>query len=318
MRTLLLALLACAFIAPAAQAATVQVEVGRDDDGVAHLRYFPETAVVWAGDSVEFRAASHTPHTVTSRQGFDSTPALTQNDPAFAAWFGPGGFLMPGQSFNRTFERPGTYSYFCKIHPAMTGTITVTNGSAPSGSSSLPLPGQDANRSQAAPNMVHVAAGWGSGDTTADMFAPKHVTVAPGTLVVFTNFHTFEPHTVTAALPNPGPPGPNNQPAWDSSPNIGPPPAWWDGAQGIMATDAANKLFRHTFANPGHYTYFCKLHPGMVGTVVVLEKPSVNATRNGPPGGATPDGPSRVPGIEAPLLLLGAAGVALLARRRAA
>ncbi len=35
------------------------------------------------------------------------------------------GDLSPGDSFSFTFDRPGTYTYFCSIHPNMKGTIVV-------------------------------------------------------------------------------------------------------------------------------------------------------------------------------------------------
>lgn len=35
------------------------------------------------------------------------------------------GNLRNGESFEFTFDEPGEYSYFCSIHPQMTGTITV-------------------------------------------------------------------------------------------------------------------------------------------------------------------------------------------------
>jgi len=38
--------------------------------------------------------------------------------------------LDTGQTFSFTFKEPGTYSYFCKIHPMMTGTVQVTRRSS--------------------------------------------------------------------------------------------------------------------------------------------------------------------------------------------
>ena len=33
--------------------------------------------------------------------------------------------LLPGSSFSRRFERPGTYEYNCSVHPYMTGHVVV-------------------------------------------------------------------------------------------------------------------------------------------------------------------------------------------------
>lgn len=43
---------------------------------------------------------------------------------------GPGGFeserMFPGESWQRTFDRPGTHAYTCGPHPEMKGGIEVT------------------------------------------------------------------------------------------------------------------------------------------------------------------------------------------------
>ena len=33
--------------------------------------------------------------------------------------------LLPGASFTRRFDRPGTYDYHCSVHPYMTGRVVV-------------------------------------------------------------------------------------------------------------------------------------------------------------------------------------------------
>jgi plastocyanin len=33
--------------------------------------------------------------------------------------------LLPGASFSRQFDRPGTYDYSCAVHPYMTGRVVV-------------------------------------------------------------------------------------------------------------------------------------------------------------------------------------------------
>ncbi|HEV8359448.1 MAG TPA: plastocyanin/azurin family copper-binding protein [Candidatus Thermoplasmatota archaeon] len=298
-----------------ASAATVDVDVGRDDPNdpaMTFLRFFPETAVVWEGDTVVWAAKSHEPHTATSPGVFDSTPALRQDDPALAAWFGPGGFLMPGASFNATFDTPGDFAYFCKIHPPMTGVVHVLNTTtnATAGPGGIVLPGTSPGNETEGPDFVYVTAGWGSGDAVHDSFGPADITVDQGTTVVWTNMATNEPHTVTS-------PSPAAQ--FDSSPQIDGEPPWWNTAQGMMSLDSANKEFRHTFDAAGHYLYFCKIHPGMVGTVVVLKKPEAASSATGTQGGnATKDSGSRVPGLELPAVLGVLALAAIAGRRRRA
>jgi plastocyanin len=45
-------------------------------------------------------------------------------------WLGPGGFesdrMFPGESYQRRFEKPGTYTYSCGPHPEMKGVVVVT------------------------------------------------------------------------------------------------------------------------------------------------------------------------------------------------
>jgi plastocyanin len=71
-------------------------------------------------------------------------------------------------------------------------------------------------------------------------FSPKTVTISVGTRVVWTN-HDEEPHVVTSA-----------------------------GKQFVSskALDTDDK-YAVTFAKPGTYTYYCSIHPMMVGTIIV-------------------------------------------------
>lgn len=70
-------------------------------------------------------------------------------------------------------------------------------------------------------------------------FAPKELTVAPGTKVVWIN-HDETPHTVAA-----------NDHTFTSK---------------AMDTD---DRYEYTFTNAGDFTYFCTLHPFMTGVVHV-------------------------------------------------
>jgi plastocyanin len=43
------------------------------------------------------------------------------------------GDIRPGASYTATFQRPGTYYYFCRHHEGMRGTVVVGNGSGGGG-----------------------------------------------------------------------------------------------------------------------------------------------------------------------------------------
>ena len=86
---------------PVRAAGTVTISIDNFAFAPAELSVAPGTTVVWTNhDDVE--------HTVTaSDNGFTSTAIQTA-----------------GQ-FSYTFSTPGTYSYFCAIHPFMTAKVIV-------------------------------------------------------------------------------------------------------------------------------------------------------------------------------------------------
>ena len=88
----------------------------------------PSTITVEAGDTV----------TWTTTQSIGQQHSVTSGKPGDAdagKVFDSGlGLQNNGQSFPFTFNTPGTYDYFCQVHPTqMTGQVIVTaaGGSAP-------------------------------------------------------------------------------------------------------------------------------------------------------------------------------------------
>ena len=73
-------------------------------------------------------------------------------------------------------------------------------------------------------------------------YAPKEITVAPGTKVVWTN-HDETPHTVASN----------------------------DKSFASKGLDTDDK-FEHVFANEGDFTYYCTVHPFMTGVVHVRNR----------------------------------------------
>jgi amicyanin len=77
---------------------------------IADFVFEPKELIVTAGTAVTWVNADNVPHTVTSTASppLFGSPALDTND-----------------TFSFVFKRAGTYEYFCKLHPAMTGKVVV-------------------------------------------------------------------------------------------------------------------------------------------------------------------------------------------------
>lgn len=94
----------------AARAADTTVKIGNFTFGPKELRVKAGTRVTWINED-------DIPHTVTSTTlAFKSKPLDSDDKFAF------------------TFTSPGTYTYFCSLHPHMTGSIVVeaaTGSAAP-------------------------------------------------------------------------------------------------------------------------------------------------------------------------------------------
>ena len=80
---------------------------------IVNYGFYPTTLTISKGTTVTWINMDFVQHTVTA--GSESAPT---------GLFDSHG-LNHMQSFSYTFNTPGTYSYFCDIHPDMVGTITV-------------------------------------------------------------------------------------------------------------------------------------------------------------------------------------------------
>jgi plastocyanin len=83
---------------------------------VVDVAFEPEDIEVAVGTTVDWTNEDPFAHTVTANDGaFDS------------------GTMDAGQTFSQVFGEPGTFDYFCAIHPSMTGTVTVSESNGASG-----------------------------------------------------------------------------------------------------------------------------------------------------------------------------------------
>lgn len=93
----------------------------------AEVWYDPPGLVIQVGDTVLWSNDDREGHTVTSgsgagRFGWMDTKDLGTPDGIFDSER-----FMPGESWSYTFEKEGTFDYFCIIHPWMEGIVFVTS-----------------------------------------------------------------------------------------------------------------------------------------------------------------------------------------------
>jgi plastocyanin len=92
---------AAALAAQPAPTANAAVEIDQ-------FAFIPQRITVKAGTTVTWVNEDDVPHTVASSTKLFKSKALDTQD-----------------KFSFTFMTPGTYAYFCSVHPHMTGTVVV-------------------------------------------------------------------------------------------------------------------------------------------------------------------------------------------------
>lgn len=89
-------------------------DAGNGEDGETHevtienFAFDPADLEIEAGDTVRWTNQDSAAHTATGEGTFDS------------------GTMQTGETFDFTFDEPGTFDYICTIHPEMTASVTVT------------------------------------------------------------------------------------------------------------------------------------------------------------------------------------------------
>jgi plastocyanin len=93
------------------QAADSDVAEDRVEVEIVDFAFAPQQLEIPVGTTVVFTNSDSAPHTATE----------SGDTPLFDS-----GSLGTGESFEFTFDAPGTYEYICLIHPSMRGTIVVS------------------------------------------------------------------------------------------------------------------------------------------------------------------------------------------------
>jgi LPXTG-motif cell wall-anchored protein len=92
-----------------------------DGNSQSAFRFSPSSITVGAGETVTWTNNGSAP------EGHDISGSGLGS-----------GTLHTGQSYSHTFASPGTFSYFCSIHPFMKGTVTVQAASSSGGGADGP------------------------------------------------------------------------------------------------------------------------------------------------------------------------------------
>jgi plastocyanin len=223
---------------------------------VSNNLFTPSTITVNVGSTISWANNDTVTHTVTA------------DDQSFAS-----GLVRRATSWSHTFAAPGTFTYFCEIHPEMTGTVIALapDGSAPAAAvpaaNNVTAPAA-AGTTTETPTAAGATSAPASSDpatgsiTIADSgFTPATFRVALGGTLTFVNTGKAA-HTVTAT-----------DGSFDSD----------------MIKSGAS--WAHTFTAAGSFTYSCILHPNMKGTVQVASSASggtvARATESAGPAATT-------------------------------
>jgi plastocyanin len=265
------------------------------------LNYYPTALTIDVGDTVKWTFPSGEPHTVTLLAPGGSLPP--PNDPSVpipaggstfdGTTYTSSGFVLLGGTYSLKFTKAGTYKFYCLIHSAMIGTITVNPAGTPYPTTQAAYNAQgsaaqaadlaaDANALAAfpyPPNGNHLAVGISPGTPTgppttasvlrfltAPNLASQTFTIPVGTTLTWTNLSNNEPHTVTFGIV--GQPFPNIAPPGAPTGNT-----TYDGTavsnSGIILPGQSYSL---TFTAPGTYSLHCVYHDdteNMISTVIV-------------------------------------------------
>jgi plastocyanin len=104
---LLVALAAIVVLRPTG-ARSEEAQSSPTDVRVDNFSFGPETLTVPTNSTVTWVNKDDVPHTIASNDGLFKSKALDTDD-----------------KYSYTFTKPGTYSYYCSIHPKMVGKIVV-------------------------------------------------------------------------------------------------------------------------------------------------------------------------------------------------
>ena len=152
-------------LASAQDSKTIQISIVLDATRLSNTAYQPNPINIKVGDTIEWTNDDTSPHTVTEKnrstsnnddsedksnsgivekivdeiitnivvnirnnmgggRGDDDNNSFQENSLSLAQF--DSGIMQTGQTFRHTFNDPGTFEYYCAVHPSMVGEIVVS------------------------------------------------------------------------------------------------------------------------------------------------------------------------------------------------
>ena len=96
------------------QTVSVTIPSGSSSPGceTSNACYLPASITINVGDTVEWKNTDTAAHTVTAGSPADGPSGVFDSS-----------LIMAGASFENTFDKTGSYDYFCMVHPWMVGNV---------------------------------------------------------------------------------------------------------------------------------------------------------------------------------------------------
>lgn len=286
-----------------------------NDRNIALMAFLPAAVTIKTGASVEWTAAGPEPHTITFLPAGQTPPTPDKpENAALRAKTTPGAYtgtetlgttIIPTGpdpvKYEVSFPKAGEFTYFCVIHPGMSGKVEVVDDEASAESQSAIdarakseeakwlAEGRAAKKALTEAPVKKTANSDGSTTWTIEMgvntqhsavlaFQPVNADIKAGDKVTFVN-NSFDPHTASFKGTKALPANPESAEAMAAAPGASP--------QTLNATDYFNtgwlppnappgagppeavRSYTYTVPAAGEYSYVCILHApsGMGGTL---------------------------------------------------
>jgi plastocyanin len=185
--------------------------------------FFPGSIKIHAGDVVNWINRDNVDHTVTSTL-FNSGLIM------------PRGSAKGASIFSHKFNEPGVYTYFCQIHPYMSGTIYVDVDETQRQIVSTNHPGLSNIMIEMPRNAAYQ-------NNYGQYFIPSNAIVPSGSRVTWVN-NDYIAHTATGS----------DRLTFDTGP--------------VLPSESKSFIINGT----GRLAYFCEIHPWMQGSVEIISR----------------------------------------------